>query len=155
MAYDFNEAKDAIKTMLIGITGDDSQPLLKTVFTGSPGILTLYMGNTAIFGLGDGTKAQQPIGDRGSITRQGLLILITPGETEESDSIVEDMISKVLAEIDDDKTLGVPGLKVVHALNNLIQKRSINITPKANDPTLCAGAIIPLDVTVVNKKVTS
>jgi len=155
MAYDFNEAKDAIKTMLIGITGDDGLPLLKTVLTGSPGVLTLYMGNTAIFGLGDSKKANRPIGDRGSITSEGLLLLLTPGESEDSYDTLETMISKVLAEIEGDKTLGVPGLRVEHGLNNLIQRRSINITPRAKEPTLCAGAIIPLDVTVVNKKVTS
>ncbi|MDP3014698.1 MAG: hypothetical protein Q8M92_10670 [Candidatus Subteraquimicrobiales bacterium] len=151
MGYDFNGAKTTIKTMLTLITINDT-PLFQTVLTGNPGVLTLYMGNTAIFGLGDSKKANRPIGDRGSILSEGLLIVLTPGESEEAYETLETMISAVLSEIEEDRTLGVPGLRVEHGLNNLIQRRSINITPKAKEPTLCAGAIIPLDVTVTNKK---
>lgn len=152
MGYDFKGAKTAIKEMLETIRDDDDNILLKTVLTGNPGVLTLYMGNTAIFGLGDSKKAHQPLGSRGSITSEGTLILLTPGETEDSLNTLEDMITAVLNELEEDRTLGTPGLRVEHALNNLIQRRSINITPKAKEPTLCAGAIIPLDVTVANRR---
>lgn len=155
MVYDFKGARTVIKETLEAITDDDGATLFTTVITGNPGVLSLRNGNTAIFGLGDSKKAHQPIGERGSITSEGTLILLTPGESEDSYDTLETMISKVLAEIEGDKTLGVPGLRVEHGLNNLIQRRSINITPRAKEPTLCAGAIIPLDVTVVNKKVTS
>ena len=154
MAYDFKGARTTIKTMLEGITDTDGELLLKTVITGNPGVLSLRNGNTAIFGLGDSKKANRPIGERGSITSEGTLILLTPGETQESLDTLELMISGVLEEIEDDRTLGVPGLRVEHGLNNLIQRRSMNITPKAKEPTLCAGAIIPLDVTVVNRRPT-
>lgn len=152
MVYDFKGARTTIKETLEAIVDDDGATVFNTVITGNPGVLSLRNGNTAIFGLGDSKKAHQPIGERGSITSEGTLILLTPGETTDSLDTLEDMITSVLEEIEQDKTLGTPGLRVEHSLNNLIQRRSMNITPKAKEPTLCAGAIIPLDVTVANKR---
>lgn len=152
MSYDFKGARTTIQETLETIRGGDDNILLQTVLTGNPGALSLRNGNTAIFGLGDSKKANNPIGDRGSITTEGTLILLTPGESKESLDTLEDMISGVLAELEKDPHLGVAGLRVEHMNTNLILRRSINITPKAVEPTLCAGAIIPLDVTVVNRR---
>ena len=154
MAYDFKGARTTIKTFLTELTDDDGQPLLNTVLTSNPGALSLRNGNTAIFGLGDSKKANKPIGERGSITTEGTLILLTPGERQESLDTLEVMISGVLAELEEDPHLGVPGLRVEHIDTNLILRRSMNITPKVVEPTLCAGAIIPLSVTVVNRRIT-
>jgi hypothetical protein len=80
--------------------------------------------------------------------------LLTPGERQESLDTLEEMITGVLSGLETDPHLGVPGLRVEHIDTNLILRRSMNITPKAVEPTLCAGAIIPLDVTVVNRRTT-
>jgi hypothetical protein len=154
MAYDFVGARTTIKAFLSELTDDDGQALLNTVLTSNPGTLSLRNGNTAIFGLGDSKKANKPIGERGSITTEGTLILLTPGERQESLDTLEEMITGVLSGLETDPHLGVPGLRVEHIDTNLILRRSMNITPKAVEPTLCAGAIIPLDVTVVNRRTT-
>lgn len=156
MTYQFKEAKDDIKSVLQGLTDPDGNIIFGTsgVICGKVAKLSLYQGKACIFGLGDSTKSSTPIGDRGSLTTDGLLIILVSGETEESIDTRELIITSFLDEMDT-KPCTLPGLKVSLIKSNMIKRRTFNMNPEGTTPVLCSGAIIPLDVTLPNRKPTS